>query len=404
MFRVILKAIRIVVAIALITVSLWALLLPPAFPYSAHAIVNAKAVAIKAGDRGNIVYVPTTRTMLLPSGGTIARVTRDLSKLHRDLEERNFTKLKIEGRIKNLDEANDELQRKRLLAKSELDKKRISSGKLLRQSIVEIEEKVKLYAADLIEKKADQERVKPLFDDGIVTAAQWSETRQLKIVAEKSLKAAEAELTTIKNRLESFELGDDVKGGMAAKVEAYEQESGNLDAQRMELRAELDEIKKQMEAARKYNKADSSYTLTTPIKGVVWHRYAVDGEPVTEDQVVAEIADTESLFVEAYFRRDFLNQVAIGDQATIYLLGDLRFVKGRVADIQVQEHSARVAKVINTVELDRSLLNVKIEIEGEGFESEDIGQLAKVLVSNGQPGLGERVQIWLSLLLRSHKD
>jgi hypothetical protein len=166
----------------------------------------------------------------------------------------------------------------------------------------------------------------------------------------------------------------------------------------------LDELGKQIDSARNYNKADQAYELTTPIEGIVWHRRAVSGELLGDGQVAAEVADVDSLYVEAYFRRDFLNQIVIGDHASIYLVGGGRFIEGEVVDIQVQESMARGAKIINTAELDKSLLNVKIEAHGDKLKPKDIGQLAKVLVSNGHPSWVERARIWLSLLLRSHKD
>jgi multidrug resistance efflux pump len=393
----------------LVLVSLWALLLPPTFPYSAHAIVNADAVAVRAGDGGRIAYAPTTRSEILPAGGHVATITRDLAKVRRKLDEQKFTKLKLEGQLKSLDGVMAALQQKLRAAKESEAAKRVSSGKLLEQSVAAAKEKVRIYGAGLVEKTADQERVKPLFDEGIVTVAQWSETRQIRIEAEKLLIAAEGELADLEARLEAFQrggsgLGEEEDTRLEAKIEAYEQESGRLVIQQTELRTELDELGKQIDSARNYNKADQAYELTTPIEGIVWHRRAVSGELLGDGQVAAEVADVDSLYVEAYFRRDFLNQIVIGDHASIYLVGGGRFIEGEVVDIQVQESMARGAKIINTAELDKSLLNVKIEAHGDKLKPKDIGQLAKVLVSNGHPSWVERARIWLSLLLRSHKD
>ncbi|MCF6314516.1 MAG: efflux RND transporter periplasmic adaptor subunit [Verrucomicrobiales bacterium] len=408
-FNAIVKAIRILVGVSLVFVSLWALLLPPAFPYSTHAIVNAAAVTIKAGDRGQITYAPTSRSTVLQVGGRVAIVKRDLAKVKRKLEEQNFTKLKLEDQLKNLNEIVEVQELKLQEANDEAERKRLSTGKFLNSSLVAAKEKAKLYKADLAEKIADLKRVKPLFDDDIVTAAQWSETRKLKIEAEKLLRVAESELDTTTARLEGYQRGgsglSEEKDGISiAKMEAYDKELSNLSIQQAQLRAELQELHKQINSTLDYNKADQTYELTTPIEGIVWHRHAVSGEVLTDEQVVAEVADVTSLFVDAYFRRDFLYQISIGDHASIYLLGDTRFLNGSIVDIQVQESKSRGAKIINTVELDRSLLKVKIETSDKDFNPEDIGQLAKVLITNGQPGWFDRSRIWLSLLLRSHTN
>ncbi len=406
-FSTIIKAIRIVVGVSLVFLSLWALLLPPAFPYSTHAIVNAAAVMIKAGDRGQITYAPTSRSTVLQAGGSVATVKRDLAKVQRKLEERNFTKLKLEGQLKSLNKVVVAQELKLLEAKEDARKKRLSMGKILKVSLSAAKEKVKIYQADFVEKNADLNRVKPLFDDDIVTAAQWSGTRRLKIDAEKLLKEAEGELDAIVVRFEGYQRGgsglsEERDGMLTAKIEAYDKELYGSGIQQARLRTELEELHKQINSSRDYNEEDQTYELTTPIEGIVWHRHAVSGEVLTVDQVVAEVADVTSLFVDAYFRRDFLNQISIGDHASIYLLGDTRFFNGRVVDIQVQERKSRGAKIINTVELDRTLLKVKIETSSKDFNPEDIGQLAKVLISSGQPGWFESSRIWLSLLLRVH--
>ena len=403
------KVIRIALGALLVFVSLWALLLPPAFPYSAYAVINAEAVPIKTLDRGQITYAPINRSTILQVDDRVATVERDLAKVQRELEEQKFTKQKLEGQLKSLNKVVVGLQRKQQGAKSELKEKRISSGVNLQSFLEAAKEKVQIFKADLAEKTADQERVKPLFDDGIVTAAQWSDTRKLKIEAEKLLKVTEEEFADIKARLEDYRRGgsgmsEEKDAILMTKVEAYEQDMGKLGIQQAQLRTELEALQKQINSARDYNRSDLTYELTTPIEGIVWHRHAVSGELLGDEQVVAEIADISSLFVEAYFRRDFLNQITIGDHASIYLLKDTRFINGRVANVRVQESSVRGARIINTAGLDKTLLVVKIMAEDGEIIPKDIGELSKVLISSGQPSWFERSRIWLSLLLRSHKN
>ncbi|MCB1233269.1 MAG: HlyD family secretion protein, partial [Verrucomicrobiae bacterium] len=179
----------------------------------------------------------------------------------------------------------------------------------------------------------------------------------------------------------------------------------DLTIKRTELRTELEELRNQMALNQESNRADMKYDLTTPIAGPVWHRHVVNGEAVVEDQLVAEVVDPDSLFVEAYFRRDFLSRIAIGDHASVFVVGEPRFIEGKVADIRVQESGARQNRAVNVTEPDQYMITATIEIDRREADLEDIGRFVKVLVSShGKTSWIERGQIWLSLVLRSHRD
>jgi multidrug resistance efflux pump len=176
-----------------------------------------------------------------------------------------------------------------------------------------------------------------------------------------------------------------------------------MQIQKIELNADLSSVENQIASVKSYTEADLSYNLTTPIDGIIWRRHVVNGEDLSEGENVVDVADAHSMFVEAYLQRDFVNSIAIGDRATVYLLDQSSFIHGRVADIQVQERTAKDANVINTIEMDATVLRVNIEIDPGVLKTENIGQLAKVLISSGKPGALERGLIWMSLIFQSHQ-
>lgn len=400
---------RVLCAVGLIAVSLWALVLPPLFPYSTHAIVNTKVVTIKARDQGRIDRLPAAQPTLLKAGDRIATVTRDLAKIQRELQERQFTRLKLKEQLDSLDKSIAAREQRLRDAEQEMSSTRTSAGQVVEQAHKAAVEKVRLYRAGLEEKKTNEQRVAPLFADGIVTAAQWSETREQTIEAEKNLVTAEAEVIRLKSRLDGFRRGagggqaEDAMEGLLGRVGSYEQELSALRIQRIELSAELGEVESRIASAKTFSEVERTYDLTTPIDGVVWRRQLVNGETLMEGQSVVDMADVHSLFVEAFFRRDFMNSIAIGDRASVYLIGQSRYVEGRIADIQVQERTTKDPNIINTIAVDASMLRVTIEIAPGALAPENIGQLAKVLVSSGRGGLPERGLIWLSFILRTHR-
>ncbi|MFA6285775.1 MAG: efflux RND transporter periplasmic adaptor subunit [Opitutaceae bacterium] len=399
---------RIACAVCLILVSVWALLLPPLFPFSAHAIINTKVVTVRTRDPGQIGLLSATKLDVLKAGDRIARVTRDLSKIQRVLAERQFTRQKLKEQLDSMDRTISERQKKLDEAEASLIRARQGAQQVLVQTQKSAVEKVRIYQESLAEKKANQARVAPLFKDGIITSAQWSEVREQTIEAEKSLMAAENELVQIQSRQDGLREGagglPQETEGVVARIGSDSQALATLRVQRLALGVELDEVDNQIASQKSYRDIDRSYELSTPIDGVVWRSQVVNGESVGGGDAVADMADAHAIFVEAYFRRDFMNSISVGDRASIYVIGESRFITGRVVDVQVQEHTASAPNIINTISLDAAMLRVSIEIEDKSaLTTKNIGQLTKVLISGGSTGWLQRGLVWLSLYLRSHQ-
>ncbi len=391
------RVLRIVFAGGLIALSLWALLLPPLFPYSTHAIVNTKVVTIRAAGDGQITGLPPLRHKVLEAGAVVGRVTRDPVKIQRELAQKELHRDKLQERLTNLEREIGGMQ-------SGLEQLRASAMRGLAQTQKAIEEKARISRDELREKKARQAGIEPLFRDGIVTAAQWSETRQATLEAERNLAEVEAALADIESRQEMAAHGIGFGREMVETGKnGFERELSELRIQKMDLAAEIREIEQQIILDKSYGDTNNAYQLSTPIRGLVWRRQVVEGESLSEGQPVVDVADAQTLFVDAYFGRDFMNSIAIGDRASVYLLAESRFIEGRVVDIQVQERTDRDVNTINTMPLDVSMLRVRIEMPVGKLQAENIGQLAKVLTSGGGGGWAERLLLWLSLVLRSDK-
>lgn len=404
-----LRVLRIACALGLIAISLWALLLPPLFPFSTHAIVNAKRVTLHAKDPGRIADLVPNRSTLLHPGDRIGRVLRDPEQISHELQERTFALAKLKEQQDSIDRAIEAREAKRKETQAEVDAASAGARQALVQNRRAAQEKVRIIGESLAAKKALEDRAAPLFNEGIITSAQWSETRQQTLEAEKNLEEAQTQLATLNARDEAVRRGSSVVQAsdsveaLLARINAYEQDLGNLRIQRIALNAKLGEAENQLNSVRNRQQTDLANDLTTPIEGIVWRLQVVAGESVLTDQSVADIADTRSLFIEAYFRRDFMNTIAIGDRADVYLVAESRFITGRVADIQVQEQNTRGSNAINTLSLDASMLRVTIEVAPGSLKVDNLGQLAKVLTSGGKAGWPERGLIWLSLVLRNHR-
>jgi multidrug resistance efflux pump len=399
-----LTAIRLVCAITLIGVSLWALLLPPLFPYSAHAVVNTKVVTVKAKEPGRIESLPAARLAVVKNGDEIVRIARDEETLQRRRQDAEFTRQKIQVRLDSLDAAIKVEMTRLAAAKAEQEKSREGLGRLQVQARENTTDKVRLRKEELDEKRAAEARVAPLFKEGIVTAAQWSRTRGETLDAERSLREAESELAVLSEGLSSnADPARDAIEGLATRTLGLEREISGLNLQRIDLTSQISELDARIAATSSRLSEGTAYPLVTPINGIIWRQFVVPGETLVEGQPIVEIADGASLFVEAYFRRDFLNSITVGDRANIYLIGGGKYVGGHVAEVQVQERANREPDIINTAPLDPSMLRIRIELDPGEAANVQLGSLAKVLITSGRAGVFERTMLGLSLLLRSHQ-
>lgn len=402
--HVALTALRLVSAVTLISVSLWALLLPPLFPYSAHAVVNTKVVTIKAKEPGRIESLPAARLAVVKSGEEIARVGRDEETLQRRRQDAEFTRQKLQVQLDSLDAAIKVEATRLAAARADQEKSREGLGRLQAQARENTTDKVRLRKEELAEKRAAEARVAPLFKEGIVTAAQWSRTRGETLDAERNLREAESELAVMAEGLASnADPARDAIEGLATRTLGLERQVSGLNLQRIELSSQIAELDGRIAASSSRLADGKAYPLVTPINGLVWRQFVVPGEVLVEGQPIVEIADSASFFVESYFRRDFLNSITVGDRANIYLVGGGKYVGGRVVEVQAQERANREPDIINTAPLDPSMLRVRIELDAGQAANVQLGSLAKVLITSGHAGVFERTMLSLSLLLRSHQ-
>ncbi|MGE0412667.1 MAG: HlyD family secretion protein [Verrucomicrobiales bacterium] len=398
------KTARVLFGISLIGVSVWALFLPPVFPSSSHAIVNAKLVTIKAGDPGKISDLQANGATFVQSNGQIAQVTRDLLKIQRDLEQSQFTQMKLKEQMQSLDRLIETREQNLAEAKTSASSARDGAMKAAERNLNAAKEKARIARESLTEKQASEKRVAPLLKDGIITAAQWSETRQQTIEAEKVVTSAELDLASEEAQLAAFHQGE---GGQisesSARIDAIEVELGKIRVQRLDLQSELGVVENKIAAAKTHHEADLAYELKTPISGVIWRRHVVNGENLREGQEVVDVADGSSVFVEAFFRQDFMTSIAVGDNATIQLIPEAQVIQGRVVDIQIQDNYTKPPNIISTTPLDTWMLRVAIEADKADLGTEKIGKLAKVLISKPKANLAEKGLLQLTLALRGQR-
>ena len=393
-------------ATLLIIVSLWALLLPPIFPYSTHALINTKVVSIRAPEAGHLTSTLSPRLTEVGYGNELAKLIRDPEAIRRQAREVRMARDTLAAQLSSLETIIDAQGKRLEETRAEFDAT-LETNRLLRsRSQGDAEERLRSLAEELAERRAIEAKVAPLYEEGIVTFAQWSRTRSETLQAERAYQEATIALTAYDEAHGSLSMSEPAREALDRLVSrslSQEQEIERLNLRRLDLVSRIEEEEARLKALKSDEERASFISLSTPIDGIVWRTHAVPGERLSSDQLVAEIAHRESLFVEAYFRRDFMNAISVGNRASIFLVGQRRFVSGQVVDVQAQERTSREPDLIQMAPLDTGMLRVVIAPDSGSIEPYQLGSLAKVLITSENPGPVERGALWLSLILRSHK-
>jgi RND family efflux transporter MFP subunit len=146
-----------------------------------------------------------------------------------------------------------------------------------------------------------------------------------------SLAVRQAQATVAKAQAQYDEASRDAKryaslSGNAVSDLTRDQSS----TQALEAQAELDQAQADLDTA---NLNLSRATVVATVNGVITNFSMRPGDYVTAGTGVAALVDSDSLYVDGYFEETKLPRIAIGDSATITLLGGGPAITGHVQSI-----------------------------------------------------------------------
>ncbi len=404
-----LRILKIIIGLGLLAVSLWALLLPPYFPSSAYSVVNARKVVVATEEAGQIanIELPTAHSPV-QHGQIIAKLQRDQNNRRHEIEKQDLQSQRLAHQIAQIEAQLTQRQSALAEATQQHKSTQAASVLALQEQQKAAQARLKIQSKRLETMLQDTARMKTLLDEGIVTQAQWAEHEKLSIEAESQLHTAESELARIKQELENTRISksaptNETSNGLNTTIASLQHEIRSLKDQRESLTAELNELRLEMETSRAFIQADASDNITSPVDGVIWRSQVVPGQQVAAGQVIAHIADQNTVFVEAFFARHYLDMLSPGDYAHILLTNEKRYIEGHITEIQVQETVQSDLNIINAVSPDKSMLRVLIEVPADALGTQHIGKLTKVVVTSSEPGWMQKSLVWLSFMLRSEE-
>ena len=220
--------------------------------------------------------------------------------------------------------------------------------------------------AELANARTDNNRYQRLYKEGAISASEADTRRLRQQTAQKQLQEAQATLKRTKDTLK-----DQIKEARA-RLDSVKQVRA-VDVQLAQ--AEL----KSAETAVQEAKAEYDLTyLSSPIDGRILEVHAKTGE-VNSDRGIVEIGKTSQMYVAAEVYQTDINQVSIGQKATITSPTFPQKIKGTVTEIGLQVDRQNILSVNPQSETDRRVIPVKIRID-DSKDSQTLSGLTNLQV------------------------
>jgi multidrug resistance efflux pump len=403
------RAVRVLVAVALIIVGAWAFLPHLAYRIAPTAFVNSELVRVTAPiagrlatdlpRRGEIIERPMTvglvealssdrrHLLALEQQSTVAKDRAELAK--RQLSDVAAADRDLQGRI---------------------DSYRAGTIQRLDQQVVEAQAEKAACVAENQQRRNVRTRIEELAKSGFTPELRSAEAYATQEANAGRCEMADARVQRLKVERDSAQKGIFIANG-ASDAPYSQQQRDRLALRRQELETEIlqqNSIAKQLAAEvteeRSQLERIGHSDVVLPADHVVWSVLASPGSTVTEGQTIFDLADCAHRFVVVDLPEREFEQIKPNAPAEVRLIGGDEWRRGKVR--QVIGSAARIDDRLLAAQVPHptsSSIAVEVELvqDAEGAEHNgfcNIGRLAEVRFQRGGLGLVERIYKALTAL------
>ena len=384
-------------AIAVFTLLLWWLLVPLAFPVTSRAVVNARTAQIRSPIDGMNVELAGEAGDEVVEGQPLLRVANPL------VDASHLSELK--GRVRGL-----EAQRARVLCESREAAaaapalrdtvKRYQQAVLasLESSVQEAKARVSATRIGMEAARSRHVRLARLAKSRVAVDAEVDDVQEAIAKASKDLDKEQAALDRLSNELAAAKKGvflqHEASYARKRADEADEKIAATTNALK-ELEAKLASARVQLATEEKRIAGLKDVEVASPVAGTIWRRLGNPGQIVKKNEVVFEVADQGTVFVEALFHQRSLGSVSPGARATVKLTSGQRLAGTVRAVRTLGEGDAEAAYAIRLNSSDMKQVRVLIALDPDCRDASLIGRHVRVLITGQNPTWLEQSVAWL---------
>lgn len=389
-------ALRRTVGISLVLAAGWWLVLPLLFPVTSDAVVNARTVQVRAPIDG------TASELALDVGDPVAAGQSMASLVNRHLDKSGLTLLsakraELAARRERLEKELAEVVKSEAVCRTGAKKYNDAMVANLEASHRELESKAKSGRVEYDAAVRRLERVRRISSSSsgleLDAAVESESVNRIRLETDKAaLARSAAELESGKKGL--FLQKD--APHFQQRAEELAQRVPTLESTIREASDLLTEVEAEIEREKLRTERLSLATAEAPVAGTVWARQGNRGQGVRQNEVLYEIADGRTVFVEAVVHQRYLGSVAPGTPATVNVTGGPS-LPGRVRAVRTGRPSENEPSfAFGAHNADPRMLRVMIDLEpGFGEPCALIGRHVRVLVADCEEGPCHRAVVWL---------
>ena len=147
----------------------------------------------------------------------------------------------------------------------------------------------------------------------------------------------------------------------------------------------------------KHYQRNKSHDLVSQVSGTLWDIGFADGSYVNSGDSLIAVADTNSLVVEAIFHQRYLDNVAVGDHATVDLMGSDQRLTGRVSEVRIRDQVKSMdLRAFNFTTPDSDEFKVVVTIDEGLVNTPRVGQRSKVIINRSSSRLVPNILLFVN--------
>lgn len=312
---------KVLLGVGLLGLGAWSVVPGMIHPISTDAVVNAEIVTVRAAAEGRLAAGASGVGERVAAGDALARVqTGGTDALRKDSLE---TELAVQRNMaaalaaeeRQLAELDRSLARRaqnfRTAARRDLELNRVQS-----------EARVKALRSDQRRAETELERKRILAAKDLVAPVAVDAARAAADAAKAAAEAEVAALARVSGEIAAVSRGAAMPGtGYDSPYAEQRRDEIRLKraaraVEAAQAQVRIAELGRQLAAA-----PAREAVLTAPVDGVVWQRFAADGDTIRPGDPVVGVVDCDKLFLSAVLPKRYFPELRSGDRARVTLAG-----------------------------------------------------------------------------------
>lgn len=334
--------IRVLVGSVILLLAGWVFIPDLLFPISSNAIVNAHVVTLRAPIDGNVLSIASS------AGGTVAQNEVIIRLANHRIDDSQLSALRTQQatlgeKIAALEQELSELQHLERRLKVSSGEYRDAVGQRYEALLAEATARLSARQAVADEAAAALHRQQKLYAERLAPLAALQAAQKTEAVAQADLHEAARAVQRIQVEKQSAAQGIYFGDGFN-NVPYSQQRSDEIQLRTQALRSELrdtrirlQETERQADVEQKRLARLTLAELPAPAAGRLWLQLATNGEYVTAGAPLLQILDTSRLFLMVSLDERHFDDIAVGDEAVVDLIGSGRSLHGTVEHMQGNE-------------------------------------------------------------------